>query len=80
MSTIAAQIESQALALPVEERAHIAGKLWDSLYESESPPLSTAWAEEIERRRAEISHGKAVPVRGEEVSEKAMALAKSAAQ
>jgi putative addiction module component (TIGR02574 family) len=72
------EIEKEALALPLEDRARLAEKLFDSLDEEISSPLSEAWEEEIERRREDVRQGKVKPVAGEEVSRKAWELVKSA--
>ncbi len=72
-------IEKEALALPLEDRARLAGKLLESLDKEISGPLSEAWQEEIGRCREEVRQGKVKPVAGEEVSRKAWELVKSAA-
>jgi putative addiction module component (TIGR02574 family) len=72
------EIEKEALALPLEDRARLAEKLFDSLDEEISSPLSEAWEEEFERRREDVRQGKVKPVAGEEVSRKAWELVKSA--
>jgi putative addiction module component (TIGR02574 family) len=75
----AAAIEKEALALPVEDRARLAERLLESLDKEISSSLSEAWQEEIERRREEVRQGKVKSVAGEEVTRKALELAKSAA-
>ncbi len=65
-------LESQALQLAPQERAHLADRLLASL--SPDNDVEDAWAEEVERRLAEIEGGSAalVPV------EAAIARARSA--
>ena len=56
------EIEKTVLALPVEQRVHLAESLLDSL-----PPLGEVWSEveemaEAERREREIESGKVQPL------------------
>ena len=79
MSATLAEIEQEALALPAEDRARLADKLWESISESQAFLLHEAWTDEIERRRMENREGKAAPVPGETVSRKAWEIVKSSA-
>jgi len=78
MNAALAEIEREAMALPANERAQLADRLWESLATTSSSPLTESWTTEIERRRREIAEGSAKPVPGEEVSRKAWQLAASA--
>ncbi len=49
-----ADVLKQALRLPAEDRAAIAGLLLDSLDETVDDDLESLWAEELRRRLAEI--------------------------
>ena len=49
------QVRSDALRLPVHERARLAEELIDSL--DEDSEIEAAWAEEIERRMSEVRDG-----------------------
>ena len=60
--TVIEEIERTVLGLPVEQRAHLAESLLDSL-----PPLSNLWSEsdelaEVERREREIDSGQVHPL------------------
>ena len=55
-----------ALALPVEDRATLANRLYDSLA-PEDTEVERAWAIEIERRVREIESGEAELIDGEKV-------------
>ena len=77
MSATLEEIEREALALPVEKRAQLVDKLWESLGETTYPVLSEEWLAEIERRRQELLQGKAESVAGEVVSRRAWELARS---
>ena len=68
------QIESEALALPVEERASLAHRLLLSLEEISEPEFDRLWGEESARRAAELDAGLTQVIPGEEVARKAMAL------
>ena len=71
MSTDSQSIFDQALALPFDERAELAERLWASL-ENMSPAEGPAeveadWIAVAERRMAEMDAGTAQTVSGEEV-------------
>jgi putative addiction module component (TIGR02574 family) len=55
-----------ALALPPDERAWLAKELIASLEESEDAGVEAAWAEEIEKRIAEVESGEAETASWEE--------------
>ena len=59
------KIESAALQLPRSERARLAERLIASL--DEDTEVERAWAEEIERRVAELSSGAVETIPGEQV-------------
>lgn len=63
MAASLAKIEAEALQLSAEERARLADRLLASV--SSEPEIEEAWAEEIERRLAEVEAG-APPVSLEE--------------
>ena len=69
-----AQIESEALALPVEERASLAQRLLLSLEDISEPEFDRLWGEESARRAAEADAGRVLSISGEEVARKARAL------
>jgi putative addiction module component (TIGR02574 family) len=59
MSTRADTILDTALALPPKERAWLASELIASLEEGADVDVEAAWAEEIEKRIAEVDSGEA---------------------
>ena len=63
MSSAAAKLLEEALKLPVEARAALAGSLLDSLDDTIDQDVEEAWALEIARRLEEVQSGKvrAVP-------------------
>ena len=63
MSFNAAKLLEEALKLPVEARAALAGSLLDSLDDAVDEDAEEAWALEIARRLEEVQSGKvqAVP-------------------
>ncbi len=60
----------EALALPVDQRAELADKLLESLNGPIPEEIERAWAEEAERRVAEIKSGKVKPIPAEDVFKK----------
>ena len=62
MSSQLEKLQAQALQLPPEERSQLADRLITSLFEDHE--IEAAWAEEVERRIADIESGrsKLVPV------------------
>jgi putative addiction module component (TIGR02574 family) len=68
------QIESEALELPVQDRATLAQRLLLSLEEISEPEFEQLWGEESVRRSADFDAGKSMSVSGDEVAKKARAL------
>ena len=54
-----AEVTSEALALPVEERVVLAQRVWNSVEHFASCEIERAWMDEADRRRLEIEEGKA---------------------
>jgi hypothetical protein len=69
-----AQIETEAMSLPVAARASLAYRLLLSLEEIAEPEFDRLWGEESVRRAAEADAGLGQSVSGEEVARKARAL------
>ena len=70
------QIETEALSLPVDDRANLAHRLLLSLDEVSEPEFDRLWGEESARRAAQIDDGRRQCVPGDEVARKARALLK----
>jgi putative addiction module component (TIGR02574 family) len=62
MTDEAAKLLEKALALPVAERAELAGSLIESLDSTEDASVASAWDAEIVRRMEELDSGKVKPV------------------
>jgi putative addiction module component (TIGR02574 family) len=62
MSPDATELLKKALALPVAERADLAGSLIESLDSTKDESVQAAWDEEIARRMQEIDSGKVKPI------------------
>lgn len=62
MSAKTTELLRQALALSVEERADLAGRLIESLDSTESESAKAAWEAEIERRMVDLDSGAVKPV------------------
>jgi len=62
MTREAADLLKKALALPVSERADLAGSLIESLDKTQDESVAVAWDEEIARRMAESDAGSVKPV------------------
>jgi putative addiction module component (TIGR02574 family) len=62
MTRATSNLLKKALALPVEERAELAGSLIESLDTSQDPSVEAAWDEEVARRMADLDSGKVKPV------------------
>jgi putative addiction module component (TIGR02574 family) len=58
MSTDFAELEAQAMKLSPQERLRLADHLLASLTEEASEEIDAAWAEELERRMADIESGR----------------------
>lgn len=52
----------EALRLPAEARAALAGSLIDSLDEAIDPDAEQAWAVEIEKRSGDLASGRVRPI------------------
>jgi putative addiction module component (TIGR02574 family) len=61
------KIYSEALALPEEARMSLIDKLLQSLYLPTQADIDRAWAEEAERRAAQIERGEVKLIPHEEV-------------
>lgn len=70
-----AQLESEALSLPIQQRASLAHRLLLSLEEiTAESEFDQLWAEESMRRVTEFDAGRAKAVSGEEVAAKVRSL------
>ena len=67
-------LEREALKLPAEDRARLAGELLDSLDELPPQEIDRLWLEEASRRAAQIDAGEVQLVSAEDVDRKARAL------
>jgi len=66
MTEEAANLLKRALALPVAERAELAGSLIESLDSAEDHSVASAWSVEVERRMQDLDNGKVKPISLEE--------------
>jgi putative addiction module component (TIGR02574 family) len=62
MTEQATRLLEEALKLPPEARAAIAGRLMESLDEHVDEDAEAAWAKEIDRRLKEVDSGKVTPI------------------
>ena len=62
MSATVEELETEVLALPAAQRAHLVEKLIASL--DVEPDVENAWAEEVEKRQGEIESGTVMLLRG----------------
>ena len=67
MPTAADKVADEALALPAEARIGLVDRILQSLNLPVQPEIDRLWAEEAERRVAEIDHGEVELIPGEEV-------------
>jgi putative addiction module component (TIGR02574 family) len=67
MSTALDQIVKEARQLPRAQLAELIDLLTLELHEEIDPELEAAWADEAERRLAEIRSGQVQPVPGDQV-------------
>ena len=67
MSALAEKIMSEAMQLPISERAFLAEQLIESLDASAGEALSPAWLAEVRRRCREIDEGRARLIPADEV-------------
>ena len=70
MPTIAEKVIEQALSLPADSRVGLVEKLLASLNLPTQPEIERLWAEEAERRVAQIDRGKVKLIPGEKVFER----------
>ena len=56
------EVMQDALAMPVEARAALAGTLLDSLESEIDTAVEAAWREDIQRRSAELDSGAVAPI------------------
>ena len=70
MSTIAEKVVDKALALPADARMDLVEKLLSSLNLPTRPEIDKLWAEEAERRVAQIDRGEVKLIPGEKVFER----------
>lgn len=68
------QIESEALELPVQDRAALAQRLLLSLEEISETEFDQLWADESARRVVAFDAGKSASISGDEVAKKARTL------
>ncbi len=64
------QVMTQALELPVAERARVAERLISSLEAEPDPEVELAWQQEIHRRLDEMDRGEVSYVSWEEVRDR----------
>jgi len=62
MTREVAELLRQALALPVDARAALAGRLIESLDDTVDPSAEEKWSREIARRIEELDSGKVKPI------------------
>ncbi len=67
MSSVADRITEEALSLPADLRIGLVEKLLTSLNLPTQDDIDREWAEEIERRVAEVDRGEVTPIPAEEV-------------
>lgn len=70
MSTIN-DIEKTIFSLPLDERAALAQRIWDSLDGFADSDIEKAWMDEADRRWEEIKNGKVSCIPAEEVMKRA---------
>jgi putative addiction module component (TIGR02574 family) len=61
MSSEVNELLKKALALPVTERAELAGSLIESLDQAEDQSVADAWEAEIVRRMEDVDSGRVKP-------------------
>lgn len=69
MSPVANKVFDEALSLPANTRINLIEKLVSSLNLPIQPEIDHLWAEEAERRIAEVEHGDVNLIPGEKVFE-----------
>ncbi len=70
MTREAANLLKKALALPVVERAELAGSIIESLDDAEDQTVKAAWDKEVLRRMAQIDSGEIEPIPVEQARRK----------
>jgi putative addiction module component (TIGR02574 family) len=70
MLTATDNVVNQALELPAEARIDLVDRILESLNLPVQPDIDRLWAEEAERRVAEIDRGEVDLIPGEEVFDK----------
>ena len=78
MSRSYEEILEQAMALPIEERSHLAEDLLDSLRTDEERAIEKEWIEVAERRLAEVEAGLVKPIPAEEAHKRVRAKLRAA--
>ncbi len=76
MSSALKELEKQAKALTVEERAQLAEVLLDSLRDASVAEIEAAWDREIEERVAAYDRGELQTISAEDVFAEARRLAR----
>jgi putative addiction module component (TIGR02574 family) len=71
MTSTAEQVLTDALNLPVADRLELVEALIGSFQAPDQPPFDDSWREVIQRRAAELSSGRVVPVPWSEVKQRA---------
>ena len=74
MTQEAQELLKKALALPVKERADLAGSLIESLDDTIDVDAEAAWQEEIVRRLEEVQSGKVKTASWDSVRQKGRSL------
>ena len=66
---VSAELRRELLSLSPEERESLADELYDSLDEEEAldPEWQSAWTKELERRIADVEHGRVELIDADEV-------------
>ena len=67
MATVSDQVMDEVLSLPAEARISLVDKLLASLNLPTKPEIDREWAEEAERRVAQMDRGEVELIPGEEV-------------
>ena len=70
MTTVADKVFDEALSLPADARLGLVDRLLSSLNLPTQPEIDRLWAEEAERRVAELDSGEVQSIPGEEVFER----------
>jgi len=70
MATLNEKLFRDVLSLPVDLRTKLVDKLLESLNVPLKGEIEHAWAEEAEKRLADITSGKVSPIPGDEVLKK----------